>query len=339
MMGHLVVEAGCPFDTFAMPTPSSVSQRPSRKRAIGLAALAALLLCAAFAYRSFRGHKPIGTGPAGPTVERAAFARPWTTRPVLLLGLGDSITAGFGATPQHSYFERLVTNPGDEFPDMKGICLKTVLPHLRVKNRSVSGSTSLEHLESQINRLETVDTGTLGLVVITTGGNDLIHNYGRTPPREGAMYGATMAQARPWVAAFAARLDIMINRIQKRFPGGCHIFLANIYDPTDGVGDIENAGLPPWPDGLAILDAYNTTLARCAQKHAAVHLVNIHDEFLGHGIHCREFWAKHYDAADPGYWYYENLEDPNDRGYDAIRRLFLIEMAKVAGAGIEKVQR
>ncbi len=29
------------------------------------------------------------------------------------------------------------------------------------------------------------------------------------------------------------------------------------------------------------------------------------------------------------HWYYTNLEDPNERGYDAIRRLFLIEMAKV----------
>ena len=29
-----------------------------------------------------------------------------------------------------------------------------------------------------------------GLVVMSSGGNDLIHWYGRTPPREAAMYGA-----------------------------------------------------------------------------------------------------------------------------------------------------
>jgi hypothetical protein len=28
------------------------------------------------------------------------------------------------------------------------------------------------------------------------------------------------------------------------------------------------------------------------------------------------------------YWYGANLEDPNDRGYDAVRRLFLIETVK-----------
>jgi hypothetical protein len=49
---------------------------------------------------------------------------------------------------------------------------------------------------------------------------------------------------------------------------------------------------------------------------------------MGHGIHCLQFWREHYHADDPHYWYFDNLEDPNDRGYDALRRLFLIEMAR-----------
>ena len=260
-----------------------------------------------------------------------AFRRSWTTRPVLLLGLGDSITAGFGASDGLSYFERLVANPPGEFPDMQGICLTTVLPNLKAENGSVSGSTSPEHLKYQIEPLKTADARTLGLIVLTTGGNDLIHNYGRTLPREGAMYGATMEQAKPWIKAFERRLDRMIRRIEARFPGGCHIFLANIYDPTDGVGDIENAGLPAWKDGLEILSAYNAVIARCAERHASVHLVDIHDTFLGHGIHCKKPWSRNYRANDPHYWYYANLEDPNDRGYDAMRRLFLREMARISG--------
>ena len=146
------------------------------------------------------------------------------------------------------------------------------------------------------------------------------------------MYGATFEQARPWIAAFERRLDRMIADIRAAFPGGCHIFLANIYDPTCGAGDIETAGLPPWPDGLRILRAYNDVIARCAARPAhrgVVHLVNLHDAFLGHGIHCTKPWSRHYDSGDPTYWYYTNLEDPNDRGYDAIRRLFLREMARV----------
>ena len=40
------------------------------------------------------------------------------------------------------------------------------------------------------------------------------------------------------------------------------------------------------------------------------------------------FWIKHYRASDPHYWYAPNLEDPNNRGYDAIRRVFLNEIVK-----------
>ena len=70
-------------------------------------------------------------------------------------------------------------------------------------------------------------------------------------------------------------------------------------------------------------------IADCAAKHDNVRLIDIHGTFLGHGLHVRQFWQPHYDAADPHYWYFDNLEDPNNRGYDAIRRLFLIEMARV----------
>jgi hypothetical protein len=143
------------------------------------------------------------------------------------------------------------------------------------------------------------------------------------------MYGATFAQATPWIQDFARRLDLLIDGIESRFPGGCHIFLATIYDPTDDLGDAENAGLPAWPDGLKIHRAYNAEIARCARRHSSVHLVDVHGAFLGHGIHCTQFWRTHYRADDPHYWYFENLEDPNDRGYDALRRLFLLAMVRV----------
>jgi hypothetical protein len=54
------------------------------------------------------------------------------------------------------------------------------------------------------------------------------------------------------------------------------------------------------------------------------------------GIHCTQFWREHYRRDDPHYWYADNLEDPNIRGYDAIRRVFLLEMAKAFAAGCAK---
>jgi lysophospholipase L1-like esterase len=272
---------------------------------------------------------PMGRGPAGPEVPREAFSRVWSTRPVRLLGMGDSVTAGFGASPGLSYFERLVENPPDEFPEMRGICLKAVLPNLRAENRSVSGSISLQHEERLQRRMKPYPRSEFGIVVLTTGGNDVIHNYGQTPPQEGAMYGATWEQAQPWIANFEVRLDRMMARLRALFPGGREVFLANIYDPTDGAGTATTVGLPPWKDGLRIHTAYNHVIARCAQKHPDVHLVDIHGPMVGHGIYSRQFWRHHYQAKDPNYWFYSNFEDPNDRGYDAIRRVFLKKMVSV----------
>jgi len=74
----------------------------------------------------FRFARPAGSGPAGPVVGHDAFSAVWSHRPVLLVGLGDSVTAGFGARKGYSYFDRLARNPADEYPQMNGICLSAV---------------------------------------------------------------------------------------------------------------------------------------------------------------------------------------------------------------------
>lgn len=310
-------------------TPSPPTRRRWLRFAARTVTLTVLLALAALAFWHYWLRWPVGAGPAGPPVDRADFARGWTDSEVFLVGLGDSVTAGFGARPGYSYFDRLVRNPPEEFPEMQGVCLSAVFPRLRFTNLAVNGSTSLHHVRSQLPKLPCQPTNVLGLVVITTGGNDLIHNYGRTPPAEGAMYGATLAEARPWIESFRTRLNGMVATITNAFPGGCHIFLGNIYDPTDGLGDIHWARLPRWPDGLTIHAAYNQVLAECAARFPQVHLVDLHAAFLGHGIHCTQFWRTFYRKDDPRYWYHANLEDPNERGYDALRRLFLNEMARV----------
>lgn len=291
--------------------------------------LALVLLTAIMLLFLIRFYRPYGKGPAGPVVDRSAFMEIWTDRPVVLLGLGDSITAGFGVAENRSYFARLIENPPDEFPSMKGICLKTVLPNLTALNKAVSGSNSLDHLrllESQ--EIPCFSEKEFGLVVLTTGGNDLIHFYGKTVPCEGAMYGASKEEAKPWIAHFRKRLDLIIEKINAHFPGGCLIFLADIYDPTDGVGDGESIFLPAWSDGTVILAQYNQCIKDCAQTHSNVFLVPLYEGFSGHGVHCREDWREHYSPSDPTCWFGVNIEDPNSRGYDAARRIFLNEIIK-----------
>lgn len=296
----------------------------ARRRSLWLLLAGAILIVAAVGYIQFFLLRPMGEGPAGPDVNRAAFEEIWTERPVLMVGLGDSVTAGLGAKSlDHSYFQRLIKNPPDEYAEMEGICLSKVMPNLESVNLAISGSTSLHHLEVLEENLETQSTEVFGLIVMTTGGNDLIHNYGQSPPREGAMYGATLQEAKPWIEGFETRLNTMLDLIDERFPGGCEIFLADIYDPTDGVGDAPSVYLPHWPDGLAIHAEYNAAIRRVVDARNNVQLVPLYETFLGHGSHCRQFWRATYRSEDPHYWYFDNIEDPNDRGYDAIRRVFL----------------
>lgn len=309
----------------------TIRKRRIPRRMVIVAATGLALACAAQCFQRCWLSHPVGNGPAGPSVSADRFRAVWSERSVVLLGIGDSVTAGFGAAPGKSYVARLAQNPPDEFPDMEGICLEAVLPRQTVRNVAVSGSNSVQHATQQSPSLTPFPPDVFGIVVMTTGGNDLIHWYGKKPPEEGAMYGASFAQAQPWIAGFDKRLDTMLESIRALFPGGCHIFVGNIYDPSDGGGNPRFVGLPPWPDAPAILAAYNDTIVKCAARHEGVSVVDIHSTFLGHGVRCRQFWRTSYRREDPHYWYSGNIEDPNERGYDAIRRLFLLKMLEALG--------
>jgi hypothetical protein len=70
------------------------SNRRSRKRLYFLLAIAAIVIPGVFAYIEFCLARPVGDGPAGPTVDSQAFSQPWTQQKVQVVGIGDSITAG-----------------------------------------------------------------------------------------------------------------------------------------------------------------------------------------------------------------------------------------------------
>ncbi|MCA8934654.1 MAG: SGNH/GDSL hydrolase family protein [Planctomycetes bacterium] len=288
-----------------------------------LAGCALLLLTAWFVARV---PAPMGEGPAGEAVDATAFDQIWSERPIVLLSVGDSVSTGYGAPEGHGYFHLIRENADDTYPEMRGLDLAHVLPNIRVVRKAFNSTNSIQHLRD-IQSLPSYPADTFGIVCITTGGIDLIHQYGKAAPVEGAMYGASWDVAEPWIENFRERLDTMVDTLAQKFPGGCAVMLATIYEPTDGVGDIENAGplfwMPAWPDGKRIHTAFNDALIACADAHAYVHTVDVYETMLGHGIHCRDEENEHYVSDDPNYWFFYNLEDPNQRGYDAIRRVFL----------------
>jgi lysophospholipase L1-like esterase len=265
---------------------------------------------------------PEGSLEGQPEVAGAPFAKAWTDRKVRLVGLGDSVTAGYGAGAGHGYFDRLAVNPTDEAGAMRGLSLSKVFPLLAARNHAVNGTNSIDHA-GHVASVAHADGETVGVVVMTSGGNDVLQSGGRAAPREGAMFGATMEQARPWIAAFETRLDRMFTALEERFPGGCHIFIATIFDPTDGKGDIESVGLPAWPDGGRTLRAMNDAIRAAAGRHTSAHVVDVHGAFLGHGIH----------HGPKARWLQQNPAHPNEGGNDAMRRLFLNAIARVFAGG------
>ena len=286
---------------------------------------------------------PMGSGPVGVPFDRAPWAKGvWREGPVLVVSLGDSVSTGYGAPPGHGYVDLVCRNDRTRHPDVGDCDLSHVLPGLaRLKLASLS-TNSIDH-ERSVAGIPIQPLDTFGLVFWTTGGIDLIHPYGHGEIREGAMYGATLAQATPWIERFEARVERTLGAIESRFPGGSATFVGTIYDPTDGIGDIEHASLigwlPAWPDAAAIHAHFNGAIRSACSRHPSAHVLDIHGVMLGHGIHCRDTSNPHYDRADPTYWYWWNLEDPNERGYDAIRRLCLADLGAVLPARLGALPR
>lgn len=272
---------------------------------------------------------PMGVGPAGPSVAVAPFDGVWSLDKYILVGLGDSITRGLGTSRPYTYFQLLAQNDNEQYPEMAGCDLASVLPNLEFKNYAQDFTVTQQHIDVQLPRVAVYPADVRGIVVLTTGGNDLIHDYGRSKPCDGAMYGCSYRQAIVWTENIKQRIGQILNEINRKFPGGCDIFLANIFDPTDGISDPQIVGLPRWSQACRVLALTNEKIVELCNEFENVHLIDIHSTFLGHGIHCTERWRKYYHQDDPTFWYYHNLEDPNQRGYDAIRRLYITEIAKV----------
>jgi hypothetical protein len=293
-----------------------------------------ILFIMATGYAAWRVHLvtrplPMGDGPAGPAINSEVFKQQWSDQKFVMIGVGDSITRGLGALKRHSHFQLLVQNDDVQYPYMKGCDLSSVLPNLQAKNWARDFTVSQEHIDDQLPLLEVYPDNVHGIVLMTSGGNDLIHDYGRSEPVDGAMYGCSYKQAIVWTENIKQRVTTLVDGVMAKFPGGCDIFLGNIFDPTDDVSDPQAKGLPRWRAASKIVRLTNQKIAEICSQYENVHLVDIHSTFLGHGIHCTERWRKYYHKDDPGHWYYHNLEDPNRRGFDAIRRLYLEEFIRV----------
>ena len=243
------------------------------------------------------------------------YAHTFPKSPKTVIFLGDSITAGAGAWSDDEDYASLLVNNTNAWPDWDGIDLTTRYPGIDVVDVSKSGAWTGTVLNDQIERLE--DQRTLpfegeALVVITVGGNDL-QSVLRNPSGVEERLANTVDNWRRIAEYF---LD------EQRFPDGSTVLMANVYEPTDAVGQVGNCfyGL-----NISILlpslhDA-NMQLRGLAEE-AGFSVLDMRGTFLGHGFHHSDPTTPYYNEDDPSLWLENGCTHPNPRGHHEIRAMF-----------------
>jgi hypothetical protein len=98
------------------------------------------------------------------------------------------------------------------------------------------------------------------------------------------------------------------------------IVVGTVYDPSDGTGDTARMGLPPWPDGVATIEALNAALRRVAARHGAL-VAEIADVFHGHGVVAGNPAQRAARPAERDLWFC-NVIEPNAWGAGGVREAF-----------------
>ena len=215
----------------------------------------------------------------------------------------------------------LARNDGYVWPQFAGRDLVTISPGIDCRFEARDGATTESVLDSQMDALRGIDPGGEALVTLTAGGNDLL-----------ALIGATDRAGQAGVRAVLDNLDAIVGVVRDRLPRAM-VLVANVYDPTDGTGDLEGPRLHPaatiadgwlhpaatiadeWlrPQEMRWLDDYNVGVERLCRQRGA-RLIDLCRHFAGHGRSA--------PAEERWYWT-GSLIEPGMAGASEIRRLWL----------------
>ena len=223
------------------------------------------------------------------------------------VALGDSISIDeYAGGPGRGGASLLARNRDDDFPQWRGRDLATVRPDLAFALLAVDGGTTGTLLDRQLPRLAALDVRPV-VVTLTVGGNDVLAAYGDTPA------------ARAIGARVRERVHEALGRLRERAPDAA-LVVGTVYDPSDGTGDAERVGLPPWPDVPLVLAELNDALRVVAAEHGAA-VAEIAERFLGHGLSRGDPAQSAPRPRDRELWYCSVIE-PNAWGASGVRGAF-----------------
>jgi lysophospholipase L1-like esterase len=220
------------------------------------------------------------------------------------VALGDSISIDdYSGGPGRGGASLLARNRDDDFPDWRGRDLGDRPFHLL----ATDGGTSRSLLDHQLPRLQRSGLRP-SVVTLTIGGNDVLGWYGDTAGALGAADAAVV------------RTDEALGRVRDLADPSARVVVGTVYDPSDGTADAEQAGLPPWPEVVEVLDHLNTALRDVAGRHGAA-VADIHGRFLGHGLAVGNPAQLDPRPSNRDLWYCQVIE-PNAWGADGVRAAF-----------------
>ena len=232
-----------------------------------------------------------------------------TDGPVVYAALGDSISIDhYAGGPGRGGASLLAHNRDDDFPQWRGRDLATLHPNLDYRLLATDGGTTSTLLDSQLPRLEASAIAP-NLVTLTIGGNDILAAYGDTQRAQ-----QIMSVVRSRVGQALVRLRSVLRRHSDP------MIVGTVYDPSDGTGDAQRVGLPPWPQVVDVLAELNAKLREVAADHGA-RVADIHGYFLGHGLRAGNPAQADPRPANRDLWYC-NIIEPNAWGASAVRAAF-----------------
>jgi lysophospholipase L1-like esterase len=163
------------------------------------------------------------------------------------------------------------------------------------------------------------------LIVMTVGGNDM------NAFLEDAVAGDTPEQTMAKVDAMLGLFEDAIRYLKDpvNFPAGSHVVFANIYEFTDGTGDVQScpgavlAGFgneaPPQmrPAYIRVDEQYMRIAVETGSD-----MIFLLESFCGHGFHAGEPDNECYRGPDAETWFDLTCIHPNPTGHAALADLF-----------------
>ncbi len=242
--------------------------------------------------------------------------------------IGDSITAGTPPTPEDEiYRARLGVMLTERFGD-----------GLVIDDCSEWGARTDDLLQHEDRGLPACfpDGGDSRrtLIVMTIGGNDMLAAADAVASKGTAAGAAvvedaiaTMDEALAWIRQ-GSDLSGDHPELSDRFPAGAFVVFGNVYEYTDGTGDLGSCPtaellgfdytVPELRDGYIWIDEAFVELAVRYRMDAIFML----EHFCGHGFHAGEPDNECYRGDDAETWFDDSCIHPNPTGHGVLADMF-----------------